>query len=165
MGRLERLERMQCIMWAWEQYQDPAMRQSSPGSREKPLFGLPLENKHNDCNTLFSRMIICPSNLVFEYKFFWNANQTMFSYLNFKRIFTRKRGWTGILPYVRRAYLRPCPTGEYTEQDKHMYRCDKTKAEINVRNQDQLRFLRSCPPTPPLNHNFTPSEKLVLMLA
>ena len=28
----------------------------------------------------------------------------MFSYLNFKRIFTRKRGWTGILPYVRRAY-------------------------------------------------------------
>ena len=55
--------------------------------------------------TLFSRMVICPSNLVFEYKFFWNANQTMFSYLNFKRIFTRKRGWTGILPYVRRAYL------------------------------------------------------------
>ena len=54
--------------------------------------------------TLFSRMVICPSNLVFEYKFFWNANQTMFSYLNFKRIFTRKRGWTGILPYVRRAY-------------------------------------------------------------
>ena len=28
----------------------------------------------------------------------------MFSHLNFKRIFTRKRGWTGILPYVRRAY-------------------------------------------------------------
>ena len=28
----------------------------------------------------------------------------MFSYLNFKRIFTRKQGWTGILPYVRRAY-------------------------------------------------------------
>ena len=56
------------------------------------------------CNTLFSRMVICPSNLVFEYKFFWNANQTMFSYLNFKRIFTLKRCWTGILPYVRRAY-------------------------------------------------------------
>ena len=55
-------------------------------------------------NALFSRMVICPSNLVFEYKFFRNANQTMFSYLNFKRIFTRKRGWTGILPYVRRAY-------------------------------------------------------------
>ena len=57
-------------------------------------------------NALFSRMVICPSNLVFEYKFFGNANQTMFSYLNFKRIFTRKRGWTGILPYVRRAYTR-----------------------------------------------------------
>ena len=28
----------------------------------------------------------------------------MFSYLNFKRIFTLKRGWTGILPHVRRAY-------------------------------------------------------------
>ena len=32
----------------------------------------------------------------------------MFSYLNFKRVFTRKRGWTGILPYVRRAYSA-CP--------------------------------------------------------
>ena len=43
-------------------------------------------------NTLFSRMVICPSNLVFEWKVLWNdANQTTFSYLNFKRIFTRKR--------------------------------------------------------------------------
>ena len=42
-------------------------------------------------NTLFSRMVICPSNLVFEWKILWNANQTTFSYLNFKRIFTRKR--------------------------------------------------------------------------
>ena len=30
----------------------------------------------------------------------------MFSYLNFKRTFSRKRGWMGILPYVRRAYCR-----------------------------------------------------------
>ena len=28
----------------------------------------------------------------------------MFLYLNFKRIFTRKRGWTSILPYMRRVY-------------------------------------------------------------
>ena len=40
----------------------------------------------------------------------------------------------------------------------------KTIYDKQLRDTDQLRFLRNCPPTPPLTQHFAKSEKLLLTL-